>query len=70
MTNLEQIRELNRWPHVEIGFCLRCGAYYSLTQLRLPSKEADDGIALTSIEHPPGLIDDIAAAIRSGKLRA
>jgi glutamate-1-semialdehyde 2,1-aminomutase/spore coat polysaccharide biosynthesis protein SpsF len=28
-----------------------------------------DGIALTSMEHPPGLIDEIADAIRSGKLR-
>ncbi len=28
-----------------------------------------DGIALTSIEHPPGLIDQMADAIRSGKLR-
>ena len=32
--------------------------------------EADvgDGIALTSMEHPPGLIDKMADAIRSGKL--
>lgn len=29
-----------------------------------------DGIALTSMAHPPGLIDKIADAIRSGKLKA
>lgn len=27
-----------------------------------------DGVALTSIAHPPGLIDEIAGAIQSGKL--
>lgn len=27
-----------------------------------------DGVMLTSIEHPPGLIDALADAIRSGKL--
>ena len=27
-----------------------------------------DGVALKTIEHPPGLIDEIAGAIRSGKL--
>lgn len=29
----------------------------------------DDGVALFSIEHPPGLLDKIANAIRTGKLR-
>ena len=28
-----------------------------------------DGVALTSIPHPPGLIEKIAGAIRSGKLK-
>lgn len=41
--------------------------------LRIKSKPksiepSGDGIALTSMAHPPGLIDEIAGAIRSGKL--
>jgi hypothetical protein len=31
--------------------------------------KVDDGVALTSMAHPPGLIDKIAGAIRSGKLK-
>lgn len=31
--------------------------------------KADDGVALTSMTHPPGLIEKIAGAIRSGKLK-
>lgn len=27
-----------------------------------------DGVALNSISHPPGLIDNLAAAIRDGRL--
>ena len=38
----------------------------ALLRLSLP---AGDGVALKSMEHPPGLIDKMAAAIRSGKLR-
>jgi glutamate-1-semialdehyde 2,1-aminomutase/spore coat polysaccharide biosynthesis protein SpsF len=41
--------------------------------LRVPSLPSTgpigDGVALTSMEHPPGLIDEIADAIRSGKLK-
>lgn len=62
----ETIRLLNRWPHTERGFCFRCGEWYSLTQLRLP---AVDGVALTSMAHPPGLIEEIADAIYDGRLR-
>ena len=37
----------------------------------LPSVEPiGDGVALTSMAHPPGLIDEIAGAIRSGKLKS
>lgn len=37
MTDLEQIQELNRWPFTEQGVCLQCGAWYRLTQLKLPA---------------------------------
>ncbi len=33
---LEEIQLLNQWPHRQVGFCLRCGEYYTLAQLRLP----------------------------------
>jgi hypothetical protein len=33
-----------------------------------PAETVGDGVALTSIAHPPGLIDKIADAIKSGKL--
>ena len=32
------------------------------------AEPAGDGVALTSMAHPPGLIDKIADAIKSGKL--
>jgi len=35
-----RIQEMNRWPFTEVGYCLRCGEMYKLTQLRLPSAEA------------------------------
>ena len=34
----------------------------------LKGQDAGDGLPLNSLEHPPGLIDDLADAIRSGKL--
>lgn len=36
MSDLDRIRELNRFPFVEIGFCFRCGQSYRLVQLVLP----------------------------------
>jgi hypothetical protein len=58
------IKRLNQYTHTEIGVCLQCGKMYKLPQVIFP-----DGVALTSMAHPPGLIDDLADAIRSGKLR-
>ena len=36
---LAEIQRLNEWPHREVGFCLRCGEYYTLVQLRLPASK-------------------------------
>lgn len=37
--------------------------------VKVEELELDDGVALVSMEHPPGLIDAIADAITSGKLK-
>jgi hypothetical protein len=41
-----------------------------ITSLPIKPGPPGDGVALTSMEHPPGLIDKIADAIRTGKLPA
>lgn len=69
MTDPKGIRLLNRYPHTEAGFCPRCREWYTLTQLRLPPPQVGDGISLSSMAHPDGLIDKMADAIRSGKLK-
>ena len=53
------------------GRCPRCGAAYALVgrvHRCVPREEAGDGVSLTSMEHPAGLIEEIAGAIRDWRL--
>lgn len=45
--DLDAIRELNRFPFVEIGVCLQCWQTYRLVQLRLPERKDSGHIGIT-----------------------
>jgi len=53
MSKLDQLRALGDAKRVRTSTLAKVG----------------DGVALTSVAHPPGLIEKIAGAIRSGKLK-
>src|SRR4030095_5136442 len=60
----DQLRAMREARHADTNRGLRV----SPPAPRNPDDEAGDGVMLESIAHPPGLIDDIADAIQSGKL--